>query len=146
MQNLEWPKEMSSENENIEVQKAPEEKSEQGNEKASSKSNRPNPVRSFLDGTMLTRDIIMKQFPFVIFITLLGVVYIANRYSAEKIVRRSQILQNELKELRAEQISITSELMQLSQQSEVFKLVSQYELGLNESIEPPKTIEVKKEN
>jgi len=146
VQNLEWLKEMSNDNENIEIKNTPEEKNEQESGQDSSKSSRPNPVRSFLDGTMLTRDIIMKQFPFVIFITLLGIIYIANRYSAEKIVRKTQIIQNELKELRAEQISITSELMQLSQQSEVYKLVSQNELGLNESIEPPKTIEVKKEN
>lgn len=137
---------MSEEKENIEVQKAPEENSDQGKAKSSSNGSRPNPVRSFLDGTLLTREIIMKQFPFVIFITLLCVIYIANRYSAEKIVRKTQIIQNELKELRAEQISVTSELMQLSQQSEVVKLVTQNELGLVESVEPPKTIIEKNNN
>jgi hypothetical protein len=140
VQNFGLLKEMSEKKEDIEVKNTPEETKDQGKEKSSSSGSRPNPVRSFLDGTLLTRDIILKQFPFVIFITLLCVIYIANRYSAEKIVRKTQILQTELKELRAEQISVTSELMQLSQQSEVVKLVTQYELGLVESVEPPKTI------
>ena len=146
MQSFGLPKEMGNENENIEVQKMPEEINNQEKDNSSSSGSRPNPLRSFFDGTMLTREIIMKQFPFVIFITLLCVVYIANRYSAEKIVRKTQIIQNEIKELRAEQISVTSELMQLSQQSEVVKLVTQYELGIVESVEPPKTIIEKNKN
>jgi len=137
---------MSEEKENIEINNSPEETNDQGKAKSSSPGSRPNPVRSFLDGTMLTRDIIIKQLPFVIFVTLLCVIYIANRYSAEKIVRKTQIIQTELKELRAEKISVTSELMQLSQQSEVEKLVDKNELGLVESVEPPKTIIKKNEN
>ena len=146
MQNFGLLKEMIEEKENIEIQSTPEEINDQGKAKTSATGSRPNPVRSFLDGTMLTREIILKQFPFVIFITLLCVIYIANRYSAEKIVRRTQILQTELKELKAEQISVTTELMQLSQQSEVLKLVTQNELGLVESVEPPKTIIEKNKN
>lgn len=146
MQSFGLLKEMSNENENIEIQNTPEETNDQGKAKNSATESRSNPVRSFLDGTLLTREIIIKQFPFVIFITLLCVIYIANRYSAEKIVRKTQIIQAELKELRAEQISVTSELMQLSQQSEVIKLVTQYEIGLVESVEPPKTIIETNEN
>jgi hypothetical protein len=146
VQNFGLLKEMSEEKENIEVQNTPEETNDQGKEKSSTSGSRPNPVRSFLDGTLLTREIVLKQLPFVIFITMLCMLYIANRYSAEKIVRKTQIIQSELKELRAEQISITSELMQLSQQSEVVKLVNQNELGLVESVEPPKTIIAKNQN
>jgi len=137
---------MANENENIELQKPAEETKQQKGSESGSNGSKANPLRSFLDGTLLTKEVFLKQFPFVIFIAVLAVLYIANRYSAEKIVRKTQDLQTELKELRAEQISITSELMQLSQQSEVIKLVEGNQLGLTESIEPPKTIIVKEEN
>ena len=137
---------MTKDKENMEVPKATEEKTQE--EKGGSETNgsKPNPLRSFLDGTLLTKEVILKQFPFVIFIAILCVLYIANRYSSEKIVRQTQDLQNELKELRAEQISITSELMKESQQSEVVKKINEKQLGLTESIEPPKTIIVKEQN
>lgn len=137
---------MSNENENTESQKPAEETKQQKNGGNEPSGARPNPLRSFLDGTLITKEVILKQFPFVIFIAVLCVLYIANRYGAEKVVRKTQDIQNELKELRAEQISITSELMQLSQQSEVVKLVEVNQLGLAESLEPPKTIIVKEEN
>ena len=136
---------MNKEIENKELPKEGEAKTSE--EKGSSANgSKPNPLRSFLDGTLITKELIIKQFPFVIFIALLCVLYISNRYSSEKIVRQTQDIQNELKELRAEQISITSELMQLSQQSEVVKLINENQLGLTESIEPPKTIVIKEEN
>ncbi len=137
---------MTKENENIESQKPAEETKQQKESSSETTGTKSNPLRSFLDGTLLTKEVILKQFPFVIFIAVLCVLYIANRYSAEKIVRKTQDLQNELKELRAEQISITSELMQLSQQSEVVKLVDENQLGLAESVVPPKIITVREEN
>ncbi|PIP53976.1 MAG: hypothetical protein COX07_07750 [Bacteroidetes bacterium CG23_combo_of_CG06-09_8_20_14_all_32_9] len=135
---------MIEEKENIENNKETEvPKSFENSEKSENKKTRPNTVRAFLDGTLFTREIIIKQFPFVLFLTLIAVAFIANRYGAEKIIRDTQIIKNELKELRAEQISVTSELMQISRQSEVAKLVIKYQLGLSESVEPPKIIVVK---
>lgn len=102
--------------------------------------------RSIIDGSLLTREQVVKQLPFVLFLSFLAIVYIANRYHAERILRETTSLQTELKELRSEQISITSELMRLSQQSEVARLVREQNLGLKESVEPPKKIMIKKEN
>lgn len=92
---------------------------------------------------MLSKEIIKKQFPFVIFLSFIAIGFIANRYSAEKIVRNTESLKTELKELRAEQISVTSELMKESQQSEVVRKINEKQLGLTESIDPPKKIIVK---
>ena len=83
--------------------------------------------------------------PFIIFLGVLGIFYIGNRYKAEKIVRETNKVQSELKELRSEQIAVASELMQISKQSIVLTLIEKYELNLEESIEPPKIIKVEKE-
>ncbi len=100
-------------------------------------------ARDFIDGSVLTRDFVLKQLPYIIFIAILAIFYIGNRYHAEKLVRQSGKLQAELKELRAEAITVSSELMHLSRQSEVLKLLNNNDLDLVESLEPPKKIVVK---
>ncbi|HDJ32739.1 MAG TPA: hypothetical protein ENF21_01385 [Bacteroidetes bacterium] len=94
-------------------------------------------VREFLDGTLLTRESVVRQLPFVLFLTFLLVVYIGNRYHAERLVRQIDRLEKEVKELRAEAISVASEYNRLNKPSEVFRLVNEKGLGLKESMEPP---------
>ena len=97
-------------------------------------------VKDFIDGSVLTRDFVMRQLPFIIFLAILAIIYIGNRYHAEKLVRRSGELQTELKELRAEAITVSAELVHLSRQSEVLKLLRKNNLDLFESVEPPQMI------
>jgi hypothetical protein len=135
---------MTEQKENIENKLAEETKTNSENSnKKEQEGTRSNPFRALMDGSLLSKEIIKKQFPFVLFLALIAIGFIANRYAAEKIVRNTELLKTELKELRAEQISVTSELMQLSQQSEVVKLVTTNQLGLTESVDPPKKIIVK---
>lgn len=101
-------------------------------------------IRDLIDGSVLTRDIVIKQLPFIVFLTILAIFYIGNRYHAEKLVRRSGELQAELKELRAEAITVSAELMHMSRQSEVLKLLENNNLDLVESREPPDKIVVNK--
>lgn len=101
--------------------------------------------RGILDGSLLARREVAKQLPFIIFLTLLGIIYIANRYHAERLSREVISLQAEVKELRAESITTASELMFISKQSEVSKLVEQKGLGLKESLVPPKKIVIEKD-
>jgi hypothetical protein len=97
-------------------------------------------VKELLDGTILIRENIIRQWPYVLFLTFLGVIYIGNRFHAEKMVRQINDLKIEVNNLRAEQITITSELMNISRPSEVNALVESKGLGLKESLEPPKKI------
>lgn len=99
-----------------------------------------NLLRSILDGSILTGTGIITQLPFILFLVVLAIFYIGNRYHAEKVVRETAKIQKELKELRAEKMAIQAELMQISKQSEVAKLVKKHDLNLEESIEPPKKI------
>ncbi len=99
-------------------------------------------VKDIIDGSVLTRDFVLKQLPYIIFLAILAMLYIGNRYHAEKLMRRSGKLQSELKELRAEAITVSAELMHLSRQSEVLKLLKRNNLDLVESLEPPQKIVV----
>lgn len=96
-----------------------------------------------MDGSILTRDGVIDQLPYLLFLTLIAILYIGNRYHAEKVARESLKLQSEIKELRAEAITSASKLMNISKQSEVARLVEKYGLGLKEAVEPPKKLVVK---
>lgn len=112
--------------------------------KTEQKEIRKTSVWDVFDGSVLTRDRVVRQLPFILFVTFLIILYIGNRYHAEKTIRRTQELQTELKELRARAISTASELEFISRQSEVAKLVDEKQLGLKEAVEPPIKITVKR--
>ena len=113
-------------------------------QKTEQKEIRRTSLREILDGSVLTREKVVRQLPFVLFITFLLILYIGNRYQTEKVIRQTLMLQTQLKELRAESISMASELENLSRQSQVSRLVEQKSLGLVESQDPPVKLTVKK--
>ena len=102
-------------------------------------------LKSIIDGSLLTIRSVVKQLPFILFLVLLTLLYIANRYQAEKIVRQIDALKTEVKDLRAEEITTASELMNLNRPSNVKKLVDEKKLGLVQSKEPPFKIVKKKQ-
>ena len=94
-------------------------------------------LRDVLNGSLLTRGIILKNIGFIIWLTFLGIVYIGNSYHAEKVSRSIIRLQREVKELRAESITTATELMSLNRQSRIQQMVRSNRLELKESEEPP---------
>ncbi|MFW5709963.1 MAG: FtsL-like putative cell division protein [Bacteroidota bacterium] len=102
-------------------------------------------MRELIDGSFLTRAVVLKQLPFILFLTFLAIIYIGNRYQAERMIREKVALQTELKELRAKAITISADLMYISKQSQVHRLIRYRNLGLEESRVPPRIILMKKE-
>lgn len=92
-------------------------------------------VKDFIDGSILTKSAVVQQLPFVLFLVVLGIFYISNRYKSEKVYRDMVSLEKELKDLRFESITTASDLMYMSKQSEVLKRVQKEGLGLIESTE-----------
>jgi hypothetical protein len=101
-------------------------------------------IRGLIDGTLLTRKSFTGQLPFVFFIAFMAMVYISNRYNAEKLKHNIGIKKNELSDLRAHSIFISAELMKLSRQTEVADEVKKLGLTIKESEVPPKKIVVSK--
>lgn len=94
-------------------------------------------LKELMSGSMVTDKIILKNLVYLLMLTLLGAIYIANRFHAERITRESAKLQREVKDLRAESLSTSADLMFASKQSEVFRLVRERDLKLEELREPP---------
>lgn len=103
-------------------------------------------IKGLLDGTILTKEIVIKQLPYILFVIFLAIVYIGNRFHAEQVLRRTVQVQRELKDMRAESISIASELINLSNHSQVSKLIREKSLSMEEKLEPPAKIVVPKNN
>ena len=94
-------------------------------------------IKSLVSGSLFSEKIILGNLPFLIMLTALGAIYIANRFHAEKIIRKTDVLLEEVKELRAEAMATTSELMYISNQSQVSRLIQERGLELKELKEPP---------
>jgi hypothetical protein len=97
-------------------------------------------LRDLIDGNVLTRKAVLRQSRFILLLVMIAFFSIANRNHAEKTMIRLSQLQSDVKELRSRSISISSELVRISRQSEVKQLVKRYELGLEENLEPPKKL------
>jgi hypothetical protein len=100
-------------------------------------------LKSIIDGSILTVHSFVKQVPFILFLVLLSIIYIGNRYHSERVFRNLTNLKDEVGDLRAEQITTASELMNLSKPSKVQDLIDQKGLGLKEATKPPFKIVVK---
>lgn len=111
--------------------------------KKSGKKDRP--LIDFINGNFLTNASVVKQVPFVFFLVFVAIVYISNTYYAEKIMRKTNTVTNEIKELRSEYITSKSDLMFISKQSEVARAAAEMNLGIKESVVAPKKIIIEKD-
>ena len=85
-------------------------------------------VKSVLEGSLLAEKL-RQNIRFVLFATFLGIWYISNGYSTEKLHRE--------RVLRFESISAAADLMLMRKQSEIIKRIKNEGLALEESKEPP---------
>ncbi len=81
---------------------------------------------------------VIRNLPFIFFISILAICYIANSHYAEKNVREIDQIEKQLNELRWDYMTTKSQLEYMSKQSEVARMVEP--TGLKELREPPKKI------
>lgn len=98
-------------------------------------------LTTFLTEGVVSKESATQMMPFLIFLAMLAMVYIANRHFAEKTIRGIDKLSKEVKELSWDFKTLKADLMLKSTQTEVAKQVDT--LGLREQVEPPKKIVIK---
>ncbi len=103
-------------------------------------SNRPSSgfISSILDGTILTKEKVESLLPFLLYSTALAIILIFNTYYAEKKAREVESIRHEIIELRLRYITTKSELMVLSNQSEIARNLKSR--GIVESVVPPRKL------
>jgi hypothetical protein len=92
-------------------------------------------IHNIIIGDFFSRESFFKIMPYLVYLTILAIIYIFNSYYAEKTFRQIEKTKGDLKELRFQYISSKSELKYLGKQTEIAKRVAP--LGLKASTIPP---------
>jgi hypothetical protein len=100
--------------------------------------------KEFLYGRFLAGRSVGQHWGYLAFMVFLGVIYIGNRYQMEHLLDRQADLLHDLKELKYEAITTSSELMNMSKQSEVMERVNRAGIELEVLKTPPRKLEVEK--
>jgi hypothetical protein len=105
--------------------------------KVNKKKSKGSVMKRLISGTYISETLILNNIRYVALVFLLAIIYISNRFQAERIERETGVLEQEVRDLRAEALSTSAELMTVSRQSEVYRMVKERGLGLQELREPP---------
>ncbi len=95
-------------------------------------------AQDVLGGGILENKNARRIFPYLLFLALLAFFYITNDYVLESKVRKITKIERQIRELRYEYISVKSDLMTISKQSQLAKRLEK--LGIKENNQPVKTI------
>ncbi len=107
-------------------------------------SSRKISVGDFVSGRIFTREVVVKQLPFFLFLIVLAFVYISNHFKVEKLLKEAATLNKDIQELRIEAITTSSDLMYISKQSVILQKVNEAGVELEELTEPPRRVLVRK--
>lgn len=97
-------------------------------------------LRSFMTGNILSSAGVTKTYPYLIFIAFLAFLYIGNIFSMQRLHRQQAALTREVRELRTKSMTIASECMQATRQSNIIREIEHRGIPLKESLEPNRVI------
>jgi len=76
----------------------------------------------------------LKNIPFLIFLALLGVIYIANAHTVEKKMRKIELLKKEVKEEKWKFMQVKTEIIHESTESQLARKLSVKDLKKNNDV------------
>ena len=97
--------------------------------------------RDVLNGSILSKNFIKKQYKLFLMIALLAFFYVDNRFSFEKEISKEVKLKKELQDVKFESLTISAELTKLSRRTYVLDYINSKGLDLKESPYAPVVIE-----
>lgn len=93
--------------------------------------------KDLFQGRIISNDLLFRQWKNIGIFVILVFVYISNRYTCQQKMAEIGSLQRQLTEIRYEALTLSSELMGSSRQSQVKKLIESKGINLEESKQPP---------
>jgi len=121
----------------------PESKKQKKQKKSSGAASFGRATQEVLGGGLFDNERSFRIFPFLLFLTFLAFIYITNDYMVESKIRKMTEVKMELRELRYEYVSVKSNLMSISKQSQLEKRLEG--IGIKQNDEPVQTIHIKAE-
>ncbi|RHJ90857.1 FtsL-like putative cell division protein [Parabacteroides bouchesdurhonensis] len=113
-----------------------EEEKQQQRKKTKRKENKFSPLY-VLGGGILKEDFIIKHTRMIILVVILIFFFISNRYTCMQKLREIDRLQQQLRDVRFEALSISSELTGNSRQSQIELLIEEQGIELEGAKTPP---------
>ncbi len=98
---------------------------------------------NIIKGKFLVSDDALKNWRFIIFLSVLALMMIASSHSADRKVHYISKLNNEVKELKSEYVDVRMRLMQTKMESKI--ITAMEKRGLLPSVTPPQKIKIIKE-
>lgn len=96
--------------------------------------------RDFINGNILNKRFIRKQYGLLLMIAALFFMYINNRYYSEKQIEEKTKLKKELQDVKYESLTISAELTKLSRRTYVLNYINSRGIPLKESPKAPVVI------
>ena len=103
-------------------------------------------LRDVINGNILTKKFLKKQYGLLILIAVLAFAYVDNRYYCETQQARVIELKKQIQDVKYESLTISAQLMRITRQSNILNMVNERGLNLKESNTPPVVIETLEEN
>lgn len=103
-------------------------------------------LRDVINGNILTKKFLKKQYGLLILIAVLAFAYVDNRYYCETQQARVIELKKQIQDVKYESLTISAQLMKITRQSNILNMVNERGLNLKESNTPPVVIETLEEN
>lgn len=97
-------------------------------------------IGEVLSGNIFNKSEVKRQYPYVFFVALLMLLYIANGFNIQKLHRQNDRLAKEVKELRAKSLTIASIRMSATRQSAIIEELNARGIPLEESLTPSKVV------
>lgn len=98
-------------------------------------------MMTVLSGNILSKAEVKRTYPYLLFIAFLAFLYIGNVFRMQQLYRKQESLRTEVKELRAKSLTIASERMNATRQSNIIAEIERRGLPLKESLTPSEVIE-----
>ena len=98
-------------------------------------------IRSFFDGTILTRKFMIRSIPIIFLVFFLLIILVANRYVIEKTSLEIRRVKTQIDELQMRHTQTKGEYMRAQKITEIVKRIDT--TGVKESTSQPKKIVIK---
>ena len=99
---------------------------------------------NIIKGKFLVSDDALKNWRFIIFLSVLALIIIGSSHTADKKVHRIAELSNDVKELKSEYLDVRKKLMQAKMESKITAAMARR--GLSPSETPPQKIRITTNN
>ncbi len=93
-----------------------------------------------VSGNILSRSDVRGAYPYMIFVVAFMFFYIWNAFRTQHVYREHATLTEQVKELRSKSMTIASEKMQATRQSNIIEELARRGIPLRESLTPNKVI------